>query len=41
MREIIMVFYIGNDMNLLLIDNDGLYFMRFGLSLIKFMEQSC
>jgi hypothetical protein len=41
MREIVMTFYIGNNMNLMQIDNDGLYFMRFGLSLISFMEQSC
>jgi hypothetical protein len=41
MCEIVMAFYIGNDMNLMLIDNYGLYFMRFGLSLISFLEQSC
>jgi hypothetical protein len=41
MHEIVMAFYIGNDMNLMLIDNDCLYFMRFGLSLIATMEQSC
>jgi hypothetical protein len=40
-REIVMAFYIGNDMSLMLIDNYGLYFMRFGLSLISFLEQSC
>jgi hypothetical protein len=41
MHEIVMDFYIGNDMNPMLIDNDGLYLIRFGLSLIAFMEQSC
>jgi hypothetical protein len=37
-REIINAFYIGSDMNLMLIDNVGLYFMRFGLSFISFMD---
>jgi hypothetical protein len=41
MREIVMNFYIGNNMNLMQIDNDGLYCMQIGLSLISFMEQSC
>ena len=31
-REIINYFYIGSDMNLMLIDNVGLYFIRFGYS---------
>ena len=37
-REIINSFYIGSDMNLMLIDNVGLYFMQFGLSFISFMD---
>jgi hypothetical protein len=41
MHEIVMAFYIVNDMNPMLIDNDCLYFMRFGLSFIAFVEQSC
>jgi hypothetical protein len=44
MHEIVTVFYIGNglnDMNLMRINNDCLYFMRFGLPLIVFMKQSC
>ena len=37
-REIINAFYIGSDMNLMLIDNVGLYFMRFGWLFISFMN---
>ena len=36
--EIINAFYIGSDMNLMLIDYVSLYFMRFGWSFISFMN---
>jgi hypothetical protein len=41
MCEIINAFYVGNDMDHMLIDNDGLNLIRFGLLLIEFLEQSC
>jgi hypothetical protein len=41
MHEIVTVFYIGNGLNDILINNDCLYFIRFGLPLIAFMKQSC
>jgi hypothetical protein len=41
MHEIVMTFYIGNDMNPMLIDNDCLYFIRSGLPLMAFVKQSC
>jgi hypothetical protein len=41
MHEIVTVFYIGNGLNDMLINNDCLYSIRFGLPLIAFMKQSC
>jgi hypothetical protein len=41
MHEIVTVFYIGNGLNDMIINNDCLYFIRFGLPLIAFMKQSC
>jgi hypothetical protein len=41
MCEIINAFYVGNDMDHMLIDNDYLHLIQFGLLLIEFLEQSC
>jgi hypothetical protein len=41
MCEIINAFYVGNDMDHMLIDNYGFHLIRFGLLLIEFLEQSC
>jgi hypothetical protein len=41
MHEIVTVFYISYGLNDMQISNDCLYFIRFGLSSIVFMEQSC
>jgi hypothetical protein len=41
MHEIVTVFYIGYGLNDMQINNDCLYFIRFGLPLIAFMKQSC
>jgi hypothetical protein len=41
MCEIVNAFYVGNNMDHILIDNDCLYLIRFGLLLMELLEQSC
>jgi hypothetical protein len=41
MCEIVNAFYVGNDVNHMLINNDGLHLIRFGLLLMEFLEHSC
>jgi hypothetical protein len=40
MCEIVNAFYVGNNMNLMLTDNDCSYLIRFGLLLMAFVEHS-